>query len=97
MKGLIKFHHYGLAVQRFDEAILFHKNLGYTISNEVHDKIQKVNIVICNSELFPSVELVKPASNSSPINNYLKKNNEIDIVAIVTPVSTHYPLAKKAL
>ncbi len=55
----------------------FIKNLGYTISNEVHDKIQKVNLVLCSSILFPSVELVKPADNNNPINNYLKKNNEI--------------------
>ncbi len=73
----IKFHHFGLAVKSFDEAIKFHKNLGYSISNEIFDEIQNVNLILCTSNQFPSIELVKPVNNESPIKNYLKKNNEM--------------------
>ena len=34
-------------------------------------------IILCNSKIFPSVELVKPINSDSPINNYFNKNNEI--------------------
>jgi len=27
----VKFHHYGLAISRFDEALIFHRNLGVYI------------------------------------------------------------------
>ncbi len=77
MNRYVKFHHYGLALKSFAEAKTFHKNLGYSLSNEVHDKLQKVRLIICESKVFPAVELVKPADINSPINNYLSKNNEI--------------------
>ena len=73
----ISFHHYGLAVKDFKDAINFHQNLGYTFSNEIFDENQNVILVFCSSKNYPSVELVKPSDSSSPINNYIKKNNEI--------------------
>jgi len=72
-----KFHHYGLAVKNFRDSVSFHKNLGYVCSDIIFDNIQNVNIVLCTSDLLPTVELVKPIDKKSPIINYLKKNNEI--------------------
>ena len=73
----VKFHHYGLAIKRFKDAIRFHNNLGYTCGNKVIDHLQNVELVFCVSPHFPSVELVKPFGETNPINSYLKKNNEI--------------------
>jgi len=73
----VKFHHYGIAVKNFDKAILFHRNLGYTVGDEVYDELQNVFLILCVSKNFPNVELVRPADTKSPINGYLKKSNEI--------------------
>lgn len=75
--GSIRFHHYGLAVSDFSAALKFHTNLGYTCGKSVVDNLQKVELIMCDMDGFPSVELVKPINDESPINNYLKKNPEI--------------------
>ena len=77
MNKYVKFHHYGLAVKTFKEAISFHKNLGYTFTGEIYDELQNVMLMLCTSKEFPSVELVKPVNGDNPIKNYLEKNNEI--------------------
>lgn len=71
------FHHFGLAVKRFDEAIRFHENLGYKVGNRAEDPLQKVELMMLHSTAMPDVELIKPISEESPINGYLKKSNEI--------------------
>jgi len=73
----VKFHHYGLAVKRFKEAIQFHNTLGYSCGEIVIDNLQYVELVLCSSPHYPSVELVMPFGDNSPINSFLKKNNEI--------------------
>lgn len=73
----VKFHHYGLAVSQFDEALIFHRNLGYICSTPVIDKEQDVELILCVADKYPTVELVKPINNNSPIITYLRENNEI--------------------
>lgn len=73
----IRFNHFGLAVKQFDKAILFYENLGYNCSQPVIDPLQNVELVLCTSEKYPTVELVKPINDKSPVINYLNKNNEI--------------------
>lgn len=73
----IKFHHYGLAVSDFTNALKFHNNLGFTCGEPIIDELQKVELIMCVSDDFPSVELVKPINEKSPIINFLKKNSEI--------------------
>ena len=73
----VKFHHYGLAVSRFDEALIFHRNLGYICSTPVIDKEQDVELILCVAEKYPTVELVKPINEESPVYNFIKRNGEI--------------------
>jgi methylmalonyl-CoA/ethylmalonyl-CoA epimerase len=77
MENNIRFHHFGLAVKSFDSALKFYGNLNYNCSNPIVDELQKVELIICTSDIFPSVELIKPINEESPIINYLKKTNEI--------------------
>ena len=77
MNNYIKFHHFGLAVKDFEFALRFYSNLNYDFSKPIADKIQNVELIMCTSKIFPSVELIKPVNKKSPINNYLSKNNEI--------------------
>ena len=39
--------------------------------------MQNVELILCTSEQYPTVELVKPLNDKSPIINYLNKSNEI--------------------
>lgn len=73
----IVFHHFGLALKDFYKAVLFYKNLSYQCTKPIVDPFQNVELVFCTSPIFPSVELVKPVNDQSPIINYLSKNNEV--------------------
>jgi hypothetical protein len=73
----IVFHHFGLALKDFRSALLFYKNLGYMCTDPIIDTLQNVELILCTSKVFPTVELVKPINERSPITNYLRKNNEI--------------------
>ena len=75
--GYINFHHFGLAVKKFENAVKFYKNLGYYCSKEVYDEFQNVNLIFCEKNNHPSIELIKPVNKNSPITNYLKISNEI--------------------
>lgn len=77
MNSNVKFHHFGLAVKTFDKALKFYENLNYDCSKRVIDHIQNVELILCTSRDFPSVELIKPINNLSPIMNYLKNNNQM--------------------
>lgn len=73
----ITFHHFGLAVRQFTAAKTFYSNLGYKCTEPVIDEIQNVELLLCTSENFPSVELIKPVNDESPIVNYLSKSSEM--------------------
>ena len=73
----IEFHHFGLAVKDFNDALLFYKNLRYMCTDPIIDTVHNVELILCTSKMFPAVELVKPINDQSPITNYLKKNNEM--------------------
>ena len=73
----INFHHYGLAVKELPSSVKFHERLGYNCSEPMIEPIQNVELVFCELESYPSVELVKPINEISPINGYVKKNKAI--------------------
>tara|TARA_Y100000310_G_C20601198_1_gene773137 strand:- start:470 stop:889 length:420 start_codon:yes stop_codon:yes gene_type:complete len=77
IKNSIVFNHFGLAVRNFDKPIIFYNNLGYKCTKPVIDARQNVELILCTSDKYPTVELVKPINNQSPVNNYLKKSSEI--------------------
>jgi len=73
VKYLAKFHHIGIAVKDFYDSVNFYNGLGYKHSKPVIDNLQKVELVMLSSDFFPPIELIKPTSGKSPVNNYLKK------------------------
>jgi len=54
---------------------------------------------ICDqkADVLKGVEVLYPGVKACTDAEEILKSNEIDVVAIITPVSTHYTLAKKAL
>jgi methylmalonyl-CoA/ethylmalonyl-CoA epimerase len=73
----LTFHHMGLALKKEDEALTFLKGLGYDEGARVYDPEQKVNLRLCTAEGKPSVELVTKGEEESPLDNILKKYNEL--------------------
>ena len=73
----LKFHHMGLALKKEDKALIFLDGLGYDPSRPVYDPEQKVNLRLCTAENKPSVELITPGTEPGPLDNILKKYNEL--------------------
>lgn len=72
---MLKFHHLGLAVREPENALRFLRLQGYEIGPQVHDNLQGVNLVMCNSPTMPDVELVFGASDKPPLSSILKRND----------------------
>lgn len=73
----LTFHHMGLALKKEDEALKFLAGLGYDEGEQVYDPEQKVNLRLCTRHGQPSVELVTKSIEESPLDNILKKYNEL--------------------
>jgi hypothetical protein len=67
MNSHLKFHHYGLAVRRPDEARQFVSMLGYRIGETVFDPGQNVNLAMCLHATEPAVEIIWPSNNPGPL------------------------------
>lgn len=74
---IANFNHYGLAVKGFEKPVKFYNNIGYNCSSPVVDDHQRVELVMCTSEHFPNIELIRPIDSLSPVTNYLKNSNEV--------------------
>ncbi len=68
------FHHIGFAVQAIDKAKSFWLMAGYTLSDSVVEPVQKVRVAYARKEGFPTVELLEPIDETSPVCKILAKN-----------------------
>lgn len=73
---LIAFHHIGIAVRDFGPARDFYALQGYDFWAPVVDPLQEVELLFCTKDGAPSIELVKPVHERSPVVNYLKEQTE---------------------
>lgn len=69
-----KFHHIGIATASIDKTAEFYLNAGYTMTAPVVDTIQDIRIAFLRKEGMPTVELLEPVDEKSPVNTILKKN-----------------------
>ena len=72
-----KFHHFGLACASEEGALKILPCMGYSLGEKVHDIHQGVFLRLCINPLMPSLELITPATEASPINPFLRKNGEL--------------------
>ena len=79
----MKFHHTGVAVKGIDATATVYEQGGYKRSASIFDPIQNVNICWLTKEGMPTVELLAPVDETSPVNKTLEKNG-------VTPYHTCY-------
>ena len=72
----LKFHHIGLAVKNPNKTIIFTKNLGYEIADEVYDNLQRVYLRMCFHSEMPNIEIIYSDIPDSPIEKILKYQKE---------------------
>ena len=72
-----RFHHIGVAVHDIEATASFYRQGGYHISASVFDPIQDVTICWLTREGYPTVELLAPVDEKSPVNAILEKNGVI--------------------
>ena len=73
----MKFHHIGIAVNNIDKSRVAYENLGYTTTLSILDPIQNVNLCFLDKLNSPTIELVCPVDDKSPVVDILKKNGVI--------------------
>ena len=70
----LKFHHFGLAVRRPDEARKFVAALGYVAGTSVFDPAQNVHLQLCTHPNHPAVEIIWPGSTPGPIDKLVQRH-----------------------
>ncbi|MDO4736855.1 MAG: VOC family protein [Bacteroidia bacterium] len=70
----MKFHHIGVAVKDIEKTAAVYVQGGYTQSIVTFDSIQNVNICWLTKEGMPTVELLAPVDELSPVCKILEKN-----------------------
>ena len=76
-----KFHHIGVAVNDIEATASVYEQGGYHHSASIFDPVQNVNICWLTRECYPTVELLAPVDESSPVCKTLEKSG-------VTPYHT---------
>ena len=73
MLASFRFHHIGVAVKEIDATASVYEQGGYRRSVSIFDPIQNVNICWLTKEGMPTVELLAPVDEKSPVNKTLEK------------------------
>ncbi|MBR1850482.1 MAG: VOC family protein [Bacteroidales bacterium] len=69
-----EFHHIGVAVCNIDATAQIYAKAGYSRSQTVFDPLQKVRVCWLTRDGSPTIELLEPVDDNSPISATLKKN-----------------------
>lgn len=67
-------HHVGTAVYKLDEAKPFYENLGYVADENIYDPLQNVEVCVLRKDGRPTIELLAPHNDKSPVNGVLAKS-----------------------
>lgn len=74
MLDYFKFHHIGIATANIDKTAEFYVEAGYTMTTPIVDTIQDIRISFLRKNGMPTVELLEPVDEKSPVNTILMKN-----------------------
>jgi methylmalonyl-CoA/ethylmalonyl-CoA epimerase len=69
-----QFHHIGFAVQSIELTSQYYLNSGYIMTPKIFDSVQQVFICFLKKNGNPTIELIEPIAESSPVTEILKKN-----------------------
>lgn len=73
MPNLI-FHHIGIATPTMDETAAMYVEAGYEKTATTLDPLQDVNICFLTKEGMPTIELLSPVDETSPVVKFIEKN-----------------------
>ena len=73
MLSKFKFHHIGVATHSIAQTSKYYVDIDFRISEIIFDPIQNVNICFIHKEGFPSIELIEPISDLSPVAKIIQK------------------------
>ena len=68
------FHHIGVATKDIDATAAVYERGGYKRSVSILDPIQDVNICWLRKKGAPTIELISPVDEKSPVNKIIEKN-----------------------
>jgi methylmalonyl-CoA/ethylmalonyl-CoA epimerase len=71
LEGL-RFHHIGIACFSIEESKLFYEQMGYQASLPIEDSIQDIRICFLEKDGMPTLELLAPVDDKSPVNRILE-------------------------
>jgi len=74
MNPHLKFHHFGLAVRRPEEARKFVSALGYQLGESVFDPAQNVHLQLGTHAAQPAVEIIWPGGTAGPVDRLLQRH-----------------------
>ncbi len=77
------FHHLGIATRNIEKCVSVYRELGYSISRIKIEPSQNVKICFLSKEGSPTLELVEPLNNDTPVSNIVKNSG-------TTPYHTCY-------
>ena len=77
MLDSFRFHHIGIAVKSIEKTAQVYENGGFERSRTILDKNQHVNICWLRKEGMPTMELIEPEDEKSPISQVLGKNKSM--------------------
>lgn len=72
----LAFHHFGLATRSAERTLSLLRGLGYRVPAAVHDPLQNVNLVMCDHEHMPAVEVIFEAGPDGPLQAILAQQPE---------------------
>lgn len=68
----LRFHHLGIACFSIEESKLFYEQMGYQASLPIEDSIQDIRICFLEKDGMPTLELLAPVDDKSPVNRILE-------------------------
>jgi len=68
------FHHIGIATPSIKETAGLYIDAGYSMSEIIFDSIQDVNISFLSKDNMPTIELLEPINETSPVLNIIKNS-----------------------
>ena len=74
MLAELRFHHIGIAVNNISETAALYINAGYEKTDTVFDPVQNVHICFLSKSGMPTLELLAPNDENSPVYKTLQKN-----------------------
>lgn len=73
----LRFHHFGLATRNAGETSRMLLGLGYRLGEPIFDPLQNVNLIWCEHDSMPAVEVVYPSDDPGPLDTYLTEFSEM--------------------